>query len=89
MIFRRRIGFSGTPSDLLPIELGKCDYEKGSDGQMLHVMTSLDVCSFEVIPPSWTPQSLLHRICTSELSSDGPRFHALIDTGVVCLYKSP
>ena len=29
--FPKRIGFSGTPSDLLPMELGKCDYETGDD----------------------------------------------------------
>jgi hypothetical protein len=49
MLFKRRIGFSGTPSDLLPVELGRCGYEKGSDGQMIHVMTSPSVCSFEII----------------------------------------
>lgn len=30
MLFGRRIGFSGTPSDLMPIELGLCGYEKGT-----------------------------------------------------------
>ena len=49
MLFQRRIGFSGTPSDLLPVELGKCGYEKGSDGKMIHVMTSPAVCSYEVL----------------------------------------
>ena len=27
MLFGRRVGFSGTPSDLLPVELGQCDCE--------------------------------------------------------------
>jgi hypothetical protein len=40
MLFARRLGFSGTPSDLLPLELGKCHYEKGSDGKMLSYLTS-------------------------------------------------
>ena len=35
MLFKRRLGFSGTPSDLLPVELGICHYERGSDGQMV------------------------------------------------------
>lgn len=30
MLFGSRIGFSGTPSDLLPKELGQCGYETGS-----------------------------------------------------------
>lgn len=34
MLFRRRLGFSGTPSDLLPLDLGKCGYERGSDGKV-------------------------------------------------------
>ena len=35
LLFKHRIGFSGTPSELLPIEFGSCNYEKGTDGQML------------------------------------------------------
>lgn len=80
MLFKRRIGFSGTPSDLLPVELGRCGYEKGSDGQMIHVMTSPTVCSYEVVPPTWSPRSILRRICTAP---DDMRFHALIDTGAL------
>jgi len=95
MLFQRRIGFSGTPSDLLPVELGKCGYEKGSDGKMIHVMTSPDVCSYEVVPVDWTPRSLLKRICQSNVSSGieenkddpssspTPVFQALIDTGAL------
>ena len=29
ILFGQRIGFSGTPSDLMPRELGQCDYEPG------------------------------------------------------------
>ena len=32
MLFPSRVGFSGTPSDLLPLDLGRCGYEKGSEG---------------------------------------------------------
>jgi hypothetical protein len=32
MLFKRRVGFSGTPSDLMPKELGVCDFAKGDDG---------------------------------------------------------
>ena len=38
MLVGRRVGFSGTPSDLLPLELGKCEYETGDDGKMLTVI---------------------------------------------------
>jgi len=78
-LFGRRIGFSGTPSDLLPLELGRCGYEKGSDGKMIHALTSPSICSYELAPESWTVFSLLDRIKTA----NEPRFHALIDTGAL------
>ena len=81
MLFKRRIGFSGTPSDLLPVELGKCEYERGSDGQMIHVMTSKRVCSYEVIRENWSPLSILQMIANP--STAGVRYHALIDTGAL------
>jgi hypothetical protein len=79
MLFQKRIGFSGTPSDLLPVELGSCGYERCSDGQMIHVLTSPHVCSYEVVSEGWTPVSLLEEIASSE----NPRYHALIDTGAL------
>ena len=35
ILFKRRVGFSGTPSALLPRELGETQYEKGADGLMV------------------------------------------------------
>ena len=43
MLFGRRLGFSGTPSDLLPKELGKCDYETGDEGMMLTTVLNRSV----------------------------------------------
>jgi hypothetical protein len=37
---RSVVGFSGTPSDLLPISLGSCGYERGSEGKMIHTHKS-------------------------------------------------
>ena len=79
MLFKKRIGFSGTPSDLLPIELGKCHYEIGSDGQMISVLTSPEVCSYEVLRDHWSPISILTQIATSTT----PKYNALIDTGAL------
>ena len=31
MLFNKRLGFSGTPSGLLPEELGQCQYDEGVD----------------------------------------------------------
>ena len=78
MLFSRRIGFSGTPSDLLPLDLGQCGYEKGSDGKMIQVLTSPDVMRCEFASPGWTVETLLQYIAEAE-----PRFHALIDTGAL------
>eukprot|EP01049_Picozoa_sp_SAG25_P020972 SAG25_NODE_7527_length_475_cov_0.539894_1_plen_79_part_01 len=77
-MFPKRIGFSGTPSDLLPRELGKCDYERGSDGKMISVMTDCEICSVEHIEEGWSAHIILERIATA----DPPR-KALIDTGAL------
>jgi hypothetical protein len=46
---KKRLGFSGTPSDLLPLELGKCQYEAGSDGKMVNYLTSTEIVDFTLI----------------------------------------
>ena len=43
MLVGKRVGFSGTPSDLLPEELGRCDYETGDDGMMLSTVLDRQV----------------------------------------------
>jgi thiol-disulfide isomerase/thioredoxin len=78
IIFQRRIGFSGTPSDLLPISLGQCGYERGSDGKMIHTLTDPSVTSTMDAPLGWTVHGLLDQIIGSE-----PHFNALIDTGAL------
>ncbi len=79
LLFPVRLGFSGTPSDLLPLELGKCQYEPGTDGKLLHLLTNPEVVSFSLLPSGWTVLSLLDRVATQQ----GPGFHALIDTGAL------
>ena len=83
MLFSRRVGFSGTPSDLLPLELGSCGYEKGSDGQMISVLTSPDYVDMTSISEGWSVESLLTHIATARASNGEPAFHALIDTGAL------
>ena len=82
ILFPRRVGFSGTPSDLLPLELGKCGYEKGSEGSILHTLVSPSVVSYEFVQSSekhpWTVRGLLRSIATAN-----PPFHCLIDTGAL------
>ena len=79
MLVGRRVGFSGTPSDLLPKELGKCDYETGDDGKMLKTVLDQEIVSYELLPNDWTVQKVLAHIASAE----SPRYHALIDTGAL------
>jgi len=78
VLFRQRFGFSGTPSDLMPKELGECGYEEATEGKIMSVMTSPDVVSYEEVQGKWSVQSLLEDIARRQ-----PRPHALIDTGAL------
>ncbi len=40
LVFGKRMGFSGTPSDLIPVEFGKCCFEEGDDGKIITTLTS-------------------------------------------------
>ena len=78
MIFGRRVGFSGTPSDLLPEELGQCQYEECIDGQILQYMTDPSIVSTRPVGQDWNAQKLLDEIVYSS-----PPFNALLDTGAL------
>lgn len=82
MLFSRRLGFSGTPSDLLPEELGQCQYDEGVDGQILNTLTSETIVSSRTMPPDWNAEKLLNYIATAN-----PPFHALLDCGALFNYK--
>jgi hypothetical protein len=91
ILFRNVLGFSGTPSKLLPVSLGECKFEAGCEARVVKILTSLD----HVIPlyPSkkcqkwkflfqdeteWTVESILKGIARAE-----PPYHALIDAGAI------
>ena len=76
MVFQHRFGFSGTPSDLLPKELGRCHYEKGSDAKMIHFLTDVNVTSYEYIDKGWQVCTLLDKVSSANCN-------ALIDTGAL------
>ena len=78
LLFTRRVGFSGTPSDLLPIEMGRCNYELGDQAKILHTLTDPAIMSHHTIDDDWSPSSVLTSIAQAE-----PPYHALIDTGAV------
>jgi hypothetical protein len=76
-LFRVRLGFSGTPSTLLPRALGQCDFEAGTEGQIARVLSDPHVVSamqFE----DWSVEELLTKIATTD-----PPIHALIDIGAL------
>ena len=78
MLFGKRVGFSGTPSDLLPEELGQCQYEECIDGQILHYLTNPTIVTSRIVSQDWSATKLLDEIATSS-----PPFHALLDTGAL------
>lgn len=75
MLFSVRLGFSGTPSDILPKQLGGCNYEPGTDAEMIRVLTSPEVVTWKLAENS-DVDSLLDLIANSG-------FNALIDTGAL------
>ena len=78
MLFGRRVGFSGTPSDLLPKEMGQCDYEKGDDGKMISTIIDTSIFNVEHLPRQWTIDGLL-----ATIANHVPECHALVDTGAL------
>ena len=78
LVFPRRLGFSGTPADLLPLELGTPKFELGTDAKVLATLTDHDVVATREIPPGWDVLSLLRTIAAAD-----PPIHALVDTGAL------
>ena len=77
-LFGVRLGFSGTPSDLLPVDFGVAQYQRGDDAQMLSTLTSPDVVSYTFAPSSWTVLGLLE-----DIAAAAPPYHSLIDGGAL------
>ena len=75
MLFDLRFGFSGTPSDLLPLELGNCGYELGSEGNITTTLTNPSIVQ-TLTKEEWSVRSLLSEVATMDA-------HALIDTGAL------
>ena len=78
MLFGLRFGFSGTPSSLLPVDLGQCQYEKLTEGRFFATLSHPGTVAVRVLH-NWTLPKLL-RLVASSLS---PLFSALIDLGAL------
>eukprot|EP01090_Pellita_catalonica_P013707 TRINITY_DN3317_c0_g2_i1.p1 TRINITY_DN3317_c0_g2~~TRINITY_DN3317_c0_g2_i1.p1 ORF type:complete len:610 (-),score=129.98 TRINITY_DN3317_c0_g2_i1:245-2047(-) len=77
MLFGIRCGFSGTPSDILPVHLKPCHFEPGSEAHIVRVLSNPEYVTHETVE-TWSVQSLLKHIATAD-----PPFHALIDVGAL------
>ncbi|OLP86439.1 hypothetical protein AK812_SmicGene32454 [Symbiodinium microadriaticum] len=73
-----RLGFSGTPNDLLPLALGKCQYARGDDAKMLNTLSDPLVVDVALVDDGWSAQTLLSLVATHD-----PPFNALIDVGAL------
>ena len=65
-----RLGFSGTPSELMPRELGQCEYEPGSEGEaLLHIHLCIRCTVRCMVSFIWsTVYSLLYYVhCTLDI----------------------
>jgi hypothetical protein len=78
MLFGKRVGFSGTPSDLLPEELGQCQYDEGVDGQIINFLTSEAIVTSRLLGVDWSVAKLLDNVATAR-----PPFHVLLDCGAL------
>ena len=86
-MFQKRIGFTGTPSDLLPAGLGKCKFAEGAEGEIVHTLTSPTIMrlvdhSTTKDAKDWTSEMLLTMIANDDPAFEQP-LHALIDTGAL------
>ncbi|KAJ1454760.1 hypothetical protein M885DRAFT_521375, partial [Pelagophyceae sp. CCMP2097] len=80
LCFKSRLGFSGTPNDLLPVELGAPVFAQGDDARVLSTLTCDDVCSLWLVGSDWSPTKLLDDICATAVARGR---HALIDAGAL------
>ncbi|CAK0868701.1 unnamed protein product, partial [Prorocentrum cordatum] len=73
-----RLGFSGTPNDLLPRALGRCVYAQGDDARMVGTLTDPAVAALWPANEDWSALSLLELIAAQD-----PPLSMLIDVGAL------
>ena len=78
IVFPLRLGFSGTPSNLLPRELGECQFAKGVEAQILQTLLDPNVATLTPLPADWSVEGALDAIAQAQ-----PPYLALIDTGAL------
>eukprot|EP00435_Cladocopium_sp_Y103_P004932 s3641_g1.t1 len=84
-IFKVRLGFSGTPSNILPSTMPPVSFDD-TDGQTMAILSSPQVVSLHCLASGWTPRTLLNFVATRQLRGvpgQYTAFCALIDTGAL------
>ena len=76
MIFKCSIGFSGTPSDLIPPAMKPCMPSPGDDAKTINVLTNPDIMSVDEMRSPWSSTELLRLIAQRG-------FKVLIDAGAL------
>ncbi len=78
VLFHGRVGFSGTPSDLLPHGMGPCHFELGSEAAMIRALSSQSSMGTPIKLTAWDVDKLLEKV-----ASHDPPLRALIDVGAL------
>ena len=78
LLFPRRLGFSGTPADLLPLELGAPKFARGTDAKVLATLADESVVSAREMGADWDVRAL----AASRPRTPTP-VHALVDVGAL------
>lgn len=71
ILFPLRLGFSGTPSNLLPEELGKCRFALHDEAKILTTLTNPAIVSLRSLPDNWSVDSaldLIAQVCFAAVS---------------------
>jgi hypothetical protein len=76
MIFSVRLGFSGTPSDVLPRQIRPCFYESGSEGEILMTLSNPECVDIRILEGKWSVKRLLRFAAENN-------FNCLIDPGAL------
>jgi hypothetical protein len=82
ILFGSRIGFSGTPSNLVPRDLRPCNFESGSEGKILATLADPEVVQAIQLDTEVSSDAykLLRMIATAT-----PAMHCLIDVGAMIM----
>ena len=84
IMFKQRLGFSGTPSAILPkgmlTDQGKIYTDEGTQAHIVGILTNPNFFGYRRVEQPWSVDAILDHVVNPP---DGQKFHALIDTGAL------